>query len=73
MPKKKTKKATIYAIPLLGIYPEKNMIPKDTRTLMFVTALFTTDKTLKQPQCPSAEEWIEKTGYTYTMAITQPF
>ena len=39
-------------------YLEKNMIRKDTCTLMFVTALFTIDKTWKQPQCPSAEEWI---------------
>ena len=29
------------AIPLLGIYPEKNMAPKDTCTPMFITALFT--------------------------------
>ena len=29
------------AIPLLGIYPEKTIIPKDTCTPMFIAALFT--------------------------------
>ena len=29
------------AIPLLGIYPEKTIIQKDTRTPMFIAALFT--------------------------------
>ena len=29
------------AIPLLGIYPEKTIIPKDTCTPMFTAALFT--------------------------------
>ena len=27
--------------PLLGIYPEKTITPKDTSTLMFTVALFT--------------------------------
>ena len=29
------------AIPLLGIYPEKIIIQKDTCTLMFIAAVFT--------------------------------
>ena len=29
------------AIPLLGIYPEKTIIQKDTCTAMFIAALFT--------------------------------
>ena len=33
------------AITLLGICPEKNMIQKDTCTLMFIAALFTIAKT----------------------------
>ena len=37
------------AIPLLGIYPEKNMVGKGTCTLMFITSLFTIAKTWKQP------------------------
>ena len=57
---------TYPAIPLLGIYPEKNMIRKDTHTPMFITALFTLAKTWKQPNCPSTEERI-KMWYIYTM------
>ena len=34
---------------------------------MFVTALFTTAKTWKQPKCPSTEEWIKKMCYIDTM------
>ena len=37
------------AIPLLGIYPNKNIIQKDTCTPMFIAALFTIAKTWKQP------------------------
>ena len=48
------------AIPLLGIYPEKNMILKDTCTPIFTAALFTIGKTQKQPKCPSTNEWIKK-------------
>ena len=33
------------AIPLLGIYPEKMIIQKDTRTPMFIAALFTITRT----------------------------
>ena len=44
------------AIPLLGIYPEKTMIQKDTRTPIFIAALFTIAKTGKQPKCPSTDE-----------------
>ena len=54
------------AIPLLGIYPEKNMILKDTCTPIFTAALFTIAKTWKQPKRPSAEEWI-KMWYISTM------
>ena len=52
---------------LLGINPEKNMIQKDTCTLIFTAALFTVAKTWKQPKCPSTEEWIKKMWYIYTM------
>ena len=47
-------------IPLLGIYPDKTRIQKDTCTRMFIGALFTIAKTWKQPTCPSTEEWIKK-------------
>ena len=51
--------------PLLGIYPEKNMLRNDTCTPVFIAALFTIAKTQKQPKCPT-EEWI-KMWYIYTM------
>ena len=54
------------AIPLLGIYPEKTIIQKDTCTPLFITALFTIARTWKQPKCPSTDEWI-KMWYMYTM------
>ena len=45
------------AIPLLGIYPEKTIIQKDTCTPVFTAALFTIARTGKQPKCPQADEW----------------
>ena len=48
------------AIPLLGIYPEKNIIQKDACTPMFIIILFTISKTWKQPKCPSTEDLIKK-------------
>ena len=55
------------AIPLLGIYPEKTIIQKDTCTPMFIAALFTIARTWKQPKCSLTEEWIQKMWYIYTM------
>ena len=55
------------AIPLLGIYTEETRNERDTCTPMFITALFTIARTWKQPRCPSAEEWIRKLWYIYTM------
>ena len=54
------------AILLLGIYPDKTFIQKDTHTPMFIAALFTVAKTWKQPQCPSANGWI-KMWHIYTL------
>ena len=34
---------------------------------MFIPALFTITRTWKQPRCPSADEWIRKLWYIYTM------
>ena len=64
---KKLKIELLYdpAIPLLGIYPEKNIIQKDTCTPVFTAALFTIARTWKQPKCPSTEEWIKKMWYIY--------
>ena len=55
------------AIPLLGVYPVETQTEKDTCTPMFPAALFTIAKTWKQPRCPSADEWIKKLWYIYTM------
>ena len=55
------------ATPLLGIYPEKTVIQKDTCTPMFIATVFTTAKSWKQPKRPSTDEWIKKLWYIYTM------
>ena len=55
------------AIPLLGIYPEKTIIQKDTCTTMFIAALFTIASIWKQPKCPLTDEWIKKMWHIYTM------
>ena len=55
------------AIPLLGIHTEETRIERDTCTPMFIAALFTIARTWKQPRCPSADEWIKKQWYIYTM------
>ena len=34
---------------------------------MFTAALFTIARTWKQPTCPSADKWIRKLWYIYTM------
>ena len=48
------------AIPLLGIHTEETRIERDKCTPMFIVALFIIARTLKQPRCPSADEWIRK-------------
>ena len=55
------------AIPLLGIHTKETRIERDTCTPMFIAALFTLARTWKQPRCPSADEWIRKLWYIYTM------
>ena len=53
--------------PLLGIYPDKSIIQKDTCNTMFIAALFTIAKTWKQPKCLSTEAWIKKMWYIDTI------
>ena len=55
------------ATPLLGIRTEETRIDGDTCTPMFIAALFTIDRTWKQHRCLSADEWIRKLRYIYTM------
>ena len=54
-------------LPLLGIHTEETRSERDTRTPLFIAAMFITARTWKQPRCPSAEEWIRKLLYIYTM------
>ena len=67
VPSKNTEQSYDPAIPLLGIYPEKTTIWKDTCTPVFTAALFTIAKTWKQPKCPLTKEWIKKMWYLHTM------
>ena len=60
------------AIPLLGIHTEETRIEKDMCTPMFITALFAIAMTWKQPRSPSADEWIRKLWYIYTMEYYPP-
>ena len=46
--------------PLLGIYPEKTIIEKDTCTPVFIATLFTISRS-------STDEWIKKLWYVYIM------
>ena len=44
-----------------GDFKKNNVHP------MFIAALFIMARTWKQPRCPSADEWIRKLWYIYTM------
>ena len=59
------------AIPLLGLYPKNPETPilKNLCTPLFTAAQFTIAKYWKQPKCPSANEWIPKLWYIYTMKL----
>ena len=54
------------AILLLGIYPEKTIIHKESCTKMFIAALFTIVRTWKQPKYPLMDEWIKNVLFIYT-------
>ena len=43
------------AIPLLGIHTQETRIERDTCTPIFIAALFTIERTQKQPKCPSTD------------------
>ena len=57
----------LQCIPLLGIHTKETRIERDMCTTIFITALFTIARTWKQPRCPSADEWMRKLWYIYTM------
>uniref|UniRef100_A0A9L0R3U6 Uncharacterized protein n=1 Tax=Equus caballus TaxID=9796 RepID=A0A9L0R3U6_HORSE len=56
------------ALPLLDIYPKnlKSTIQRDSCTPMFITALFTTAKTWKQPKCLSTDD-LQQHGWTLSV------
>ena len=41
----------------------------DTCTPMFIAALFIIARTWKQPRCPSADEWIRKLWYIFSLYL----
>ena len=45
----------------------KPRIERDMCTPVFIAALYIIARTWKQPRCPSADEWIRKQWYIYTM------
>ena len=56
------------AITLMGTYPkDAPSYRKDTCSTMFRTAVFIIARNWKQLRYPSAEEWITKIWYIYTM------
>ena len=52
---------------MLGIQSEGTRTERDTCTPMFIAVLFIIARTWKQPRYPSADEWIRKLWYIYTM------
>ena len=55
------------AMLLLGIHTEETRSERDTCTPVFITALFIIARTWNKPRCLSADEWIRKLWYIYTM------
>ena len=55
------------AILLLAKHTKEIRIERDMCTPVFIAALFTIARTWKQPRCPSADEWIRKLWYIYTI------
>ena len=49
------------------MHSEEIRIERDTCTPVFITALFIIARTWKQPRCPSADKWISKLWYIYTV------
>jgi hypothetical protein len=56
------------ALLFLGIYPKgSTSCHRVMCSNMFITALFMIARSLKQPRCPTPEEWIQKMWFLYTM------
>ena len=52
---------------MYSAYKLKKQRHRDTCTPIFIAALFIIARIWKQPRCPSADEWIRKRWYIYTM------
>ena len=57
------------AIPLLGVYPDKTLIYKDTYTPIFIVKLLTIAKTREQTKCPSTDECVKEMQYNGILVI----
>ena len=69
-PQKTKNRVAIWSGNSWGIYLNKTTIQKDTRTPMFIAALFTITEIRKQSNCPSTDEQIMKMNiyiHIYTM------
>ena len=55
------------SMPFSQIIPSFLSPTESKCTPMFIAALFIIARTWKQPRCPSADEWIRKLWYIYTM------
>ena len=56
-----------FKIPYICVHTKETRSERDTCTPVFIAALFLIARTWKQPRRPSADEWIRKLWYTYTM------
>ena len=64
VPQKAKNRITIWSSnPTPGHLSRHILVQKDTRTLMFIAALFATAKTWKQPKYPLTDEWTKKILY----------
>ena len=52
---------------LLGIHTNETRVEREICTSVFTAALLTVAMTWKQPRCPSADGWIRRLLYRYTM------
>ena len=71
---RKTKYRTTYdpVIPLLGIYPDKIFIDKDTCTHMFIAAPFAIAQAWKQPKCHPQVNGLRRRGIYTQWDTTYP-
>ena len=55
-------------IPLVSKYPEDaSTCDKNTCYNTFIESIVIISRRWKEPRCPSAEEWIQKMWYIYTI------